>query len=534
VPRNYKLTWQAGVNRRAGRWRKKYKGRVYHFPGGRGKTDRDAYEAALAAWEQLKSRIDADAPKPNEADYRRTIDEWESVLSWCRKHDEEQVADVAVEKLGRLRKNLAARKPTPVRKEDTFEGRFDEDIRHPGRKVMYREIADVVLAAAESHNPFEHLPGSEEYLAASNKFLGQFGEASDSASPKTLVDPSKLDIAPSDPLAIERAVWSDRLDVMQRNVPQDMTLKSYIDRFINDKTASASARELSAARVYALQLHLGQFADWLGHNTPVVEINGQALSDFRLELLKQVKANKWSPTTATDRLTTVKSFVRWLWQIEAIPTLPRIMDGKSAALNIGTSHAEIVVFTKDEISTLLNQASDRTRLYILLMLNCGMTQKDVSDLRHPEVDWAAGRITRKRSKTRRHVNVPEVCYALWPETLRLLKQERSQDGAGNVLLNENGGTILWDEVTESGKYRKNDNVKSAFDRLRRKTDIKKPLKSLKKTSATLIRGNPKYTSLESLFLGHSGKTIAHRHYAQPPQDLLDQAIGWLATEYELE
>ena len=163
-----------------------------------------------------------------------------------------------------------------------------------------------------------------------------------------------------------------------------------------------------------------------------------------------------------------------------------------------------------------------------------MTQKDVSDLQHPEVDWAAGRITRKRSKTRRHENVPEVCYALWPETLRLLKQERSQDGAGNVLLNENGGPIWWDEVTENGKYRKNDNVKSAFDRLRRKTNIKKPLKSLKKTSATFIRGNSQYASLESLFLGHSGKTIAHRHYAQPPQDLLDQAIGWLATEYGVE
>lgn len=116
----------------------------------------------------------------------------------------------------------------------------------------------------------------------------------------------------------------------------------------------------------------------------------------------------------------------------------------------------------------------------------------------------------------------------------MLKQERSQDGAGNVLLNENGGPIWWDEVTENGKYRKNDNVKSAFNRLRRKTSINKPLKSLKKTSATLIRGNPQYASLESLFLGHSGKTIAHRHYAQPPQDLLDQAIAWLGTEFGIE
>jgi integrase len=446
------------------------------------------------------------------------------------------VADVAVEKLGRLRQNLAERTPVPVQKEDTFAGRFDEDVRYPGRTARYRETADALLAATESQGPFENLPGYEEYIAAGDKFLGQCREVSGFASAKTLVDPSKLDfdLDVSDPLAMERAVWSDRLQVMQRTVPQELTLKSFIEQFINDKTASASAGELSAARVYALQLHLNDFADWAGHSLPVVEISGQTLSDFRLELLKKLKKNDWSRTTANDRLVTVKSFVRWLWQIEAIPALPRIMDGKSAALKIGTSSAEIVIFTKDEISTLLTNASDRTRLYTLLMLNCGMTQKDVSDLQHSEVDWEAGKITRKRSKTRKHENVPVVCYVLWSETLRLLKLERSQIEAGNVLLNENGGRILWDEVTVDGKYRKNDNIKNAFDRLRRKTNIKKPLKSLKKTSATLIRGNPAFASLESLFLGHSGKTIAHRHYAQPPQNLLDQAIRWLATEYGVE
>ena len=49
---------------------------------------------------------------------------------------------------------------------------------------------------------------------------------------------------------------------------------------------------------------------------------------------------------------------------------------------------------------LVTNTSDRTKLYILLMLNCGMTQKDVADLQKTEVDWDAGYISRKRSKTR--------------------------------------------------------------------------------------------------------------------------------------
>jgi hypothetical protein len=80
-------------------------------------------------------------------------------------------------------------------------------------------------------------------------------------------------------------------------------------------------------------------------------------------------------------------------------------------------------------------ASDRTKLYILLMLNCGMTQQDISDLLVTEVDWAAGAITRKRSKSADHKGVPTVKYALCPETLRLLRQERAAEGA-RALTNE--------------------------------------------------------------------------------------------------
>ena len=531
MPRNLKLTWQPGTSGRAGRWRKKYKGKAYHFPGGGGKSDRNAYQSALADWEKLKVQLDEAAPKPNEGDYKREIAAWEQVIAWSRQHGEEGGSDVAAEKVARLRRMLSKRKPPPVSHADTLDGHFDPRVRHPDRHKLYEELAETVLAVAEPPGAFDELPGYAEYRAACDKFLSQLG--GNNASANTVVDPSNLDIDQPDPLVIEQAVWRDRLEVMQRSVATESTVSHFVEQFIADKSASAEAGDLSVARVYALQLHLGDFADWLGNDTDVKDISAQSLIGYRLELLKGLKGKGWSRTTANDRLTTVKSFVRWLWQIEAIPTLPRIMDGKSTALNIGVAPAEIVTFEKKEISTLLENASDRTKLYILLMLNCGMTQKDIADLQHSEVDWKAGRITRKRSKTRKHENVPTVCYRLWPETLRLLKQERNRTRSGDVLSNENGSKILRDEISSDGKYKKSDNVKSAFDRLRRKTGIKKPLKSLKKTSATLIRGNEKFNSLESLFLGHSGKTISDRHYAQPPQQLLDDAIAWLATEYGL-
>ena len=89
-------------------------------------------------------------------------------------------------------------------------------------------------------------------------------------------------------------------------------------------------------------------------------------------------------------------------------------------------------------------------------------------------------------------------------------------------------------VDESGKYAKIDNIKSAYSRLCKQAATSKPLKSLKKTSASLIRGNQKYTSLESLFLGHAPQSMSDRHYAIAPQALLDSAIVWLGGEYGLE
>ena len=322
---------------------------------------------------------------------------------------------------------------------------------------------------------------------------------------------------------------------MQRStVSPDETVKGYVDTFLTDKKAAAAAGLLTPGRVCKLQAQLTHFQDWLGQKTSVAEINGSTLVEYRAKLLKKVEARTWSLTTANEQLSTVKNFIRWLWQIEAIAALPRVPDGKSKVLEIGKSRSPIVLFTNQEIGSLLKNASERTKLYVLLMLNCAMTQKDIADIQFSEVDWKAGRITRKRSKTRRHDHVPEVSYLLWPETLELLRREQSSGGKGLVLLNESKQPLWREELNEDGKYKKNDNVRNAFDRLRGKLKISKPLISLKKTSATLIRGRKDSSGLEDLFLGHAPQRLSDRHYTKPPRELLDEAVTWLREEYRIE
>ena len=333
------------------------------------------------------------------------------------------------------------------------------------------------------------------------------------------------------PLRILREKWDDRNEsVRRRAAAPDETIAAHAELFLKLKEQNAEAGELTLGRYFAIQLHVNHFRDWLGRDTSVREIDGTTLLRYHSRLLDEVKSGEWGRASAKNYLTTVKSFVRWLWQTDKIAALPRVIDGRSKLLTISASTAKITVFDKGELSRLLARASDRTKLYILLMLNCGMTQKDIADLQQTEVDWNLGRIKRKRSKTADHKDVPTVDYLLWAETFRLLQQERADVASLRVLVNHNGSPIWSESIGAGRKYKKSDNVKNAFDRLRTALDIKKPLKSLKKTSATLLRSNERFNGLEGLFLGHAPQSMSDKHYTLIPQALLDQAIQWLEQQ----
>src|SRR5690349_14007960 len=87
------------------------------------------------------------------------------------------------------------------------------------------------------------------------------------------------------------------------------------------------------------------------------------------------------------------------------------------------------------------------------------------------------------------------------------------------------GNPLWQETrTGDGDLRKNDNIKNAYERLRRELGIKQSLKSLKKTSASLIRDNERFRGLEGLFLGHAPRSMFYKHYTTVPRATFDEAV----------
>jgi integrase len=227
-----------------------------------------------------------------------------------------------------------------------------------------------------------------------------------------------------------------------------------------------------------------------------------------------------------------RSFVKWLFERDVISALPKTLASKQYRFD--RPDKPILTFANEEIHMLLGNATSQLRLHLLLMLNCGMTQKDISDLRKDQIDLGAGTITRRRSKTAMRKNTPLVCYRLWPCTLEELRKHLSDDPV-IALLTRNGNRWVSKEFRADGRYKRADNVAAAWDYRVKKVQLApgKSLKNFRKTSATRLKSDHRYADLRHHFLGHAAATMADRHYSAESQARLDEAVAWLGQQYGL-
>jgi len=345
--------------------------------------------------------------------------------------------------------------------------------------------------------------------------------------------PSELDGYDLDPLdgvsSEGRIVWQDRLTRATSERNDTTTIANYIDQFLAEKKRLAKTGQITAGWYEQLDYRLRYLRRYAG-GTQADNFSGPILASYHGHLLDKIDTGEITPSYGKGILTTCKQFVLWMFENEHLETLPRNLRRLSIADDLG----EIETFEISEIQTLLAEGNERMRLYVLLMLNCGMCQGDLSALGQTEVDWQEERIKRKRTKTKREKQVPIVDYKLWPETFELLRKHRSDD-KDRVLLTENGTPLVVRELLPSGKVGKNDNVRKAYERLCRNLGIAKPkpLKLLRKTSATLLETHEQYGRYSQYFLGHAPSTVAEKRYAKPSGEVFDLAVEWLGEQYGL-
>jgi hypothetical protein len=181
--------------------------------------------------------------------------------------------------------------------------------------------------------------------------------------------------------------------------------------------AMAKGGTKSMSRAENLRHYLHKFTQWQespnlppAGNRPAIDIGASLVRGYFSYLLEKVTSGALATATACSTLMAFKQFVRHLWQDDVIG-LPRNLGDRN--LRIQVPAKAVTTYTIDQVKALLATAQAQTKLHCLLCLNTGMTAKDISDLHPSEVNWAAGAITRKRSKTKKIASSAESVGDLW-------------------------------------------------------------------------------------------------------------------------
>jgi integrase len=367
------------------------------------------------------------------------------------------------------------------------------------------------------------LPTSEDKLAAAVRVIGS-RVLNQLLKGQTLPDHMANCLPPARVQQVQDSAAGFRGEA---TAPAERTIAANCERWVALQQAKVAGGKLAPDRADGLRIYLTHFHNFLGGSAAVDGVDAQKVEAFYRWCMAKVQERQkdkdgkagWSAIYAKKVFDTARVFVRYLWESSLIE-LPRNINSREFGFRVGAKTIE--TWTAKEFQDALAAATGQLRLHLLLMANCGFTQEDISDLLDSEVDWTAGRIIRKRSKTREHKNVPTVNYRLWPSTFALLKEYRS--GQERALLTESGKTWKRKELID-GKLVKSDNIASCYVWLKKKLKgFKKPLKWLRRMGATMLDSRSEYSRFSEMFLGHSPRGIKDRYYSAPDQASFDEAI----------
>jgi integrase len=321
---------------------------------------------------------------------------------------------------------------------------------------------------------------------------------------------------------------AEQMVAATKAAPPDRTIKAQVEAWRTLLHGVCQSGQMSEGRFDGYCRNIVKFVEWIGEETAIDVIDEAKLEGFFNYLSIQIGAQKYSPNYAHTLMMTAKQFISRLAELKLIP-LPGNIRSRRFRFN-HSAPAKIETFPVEEVRAMLAACdgfSEKTKLYLLLMLNCGMYQNDIAELHRDEVNWSKGTLARARSKTRERSG-PVVTYKLWPETFALLKKHRAREG--ELALTTDEGNPLVRFWLEDGAMRRYDCIQSAWTRLAGKLGVRKirlGMKHLRKTSASLLGQHPQYKFYCNHFLADSPRSVADRHYVTPSDAEFFQALDWL-------
>jgi|SRR5579864_844633 len=439
-------------------------------------TKEGSYQAANAWWEAKKAELDGQhSPHP----YAFFLADLSKRLAWATRHSESQLASLLNSEIVRIKQG--------------------------GVPLFLQEFDPSMLDDVPPPVPFHTDEKPPDEVIARETWENDVASA----------------LNPLD------EVWNDRIaNENLEAVPADKTVGRLVKMWLSPKQTRVELDDLCPKGYDNTVDCVNHFRDWIGSEAAATVIDANRWQAYWLYLSGKVKAGVWKRDHARKVFQTARNFVEFLSRRDLIP-LPKNLHDRE--FRFGRTTKEVTTMTVEEVPLLVENGTGQLPLHLLLMANCGMTQKDISDIGQDQVDWDHGRIKRKRSKTKEHVNVPTVDYMLWPLTWELLKAHRATEGE-RALLTRSGRPWVWSQLVD-GELKSADNIASNYTHLQLKLNFNKPLKLIRKTSATLLGNSDTYRDLTGYFLGHAPRGMQERHYVATSQARFDEAITWLGRQY---
>jgi len=247
------------------------------------------------------------------------------------------------------------------------------------------------------------------------------------------------------------------------------TLRVACNDFLATKQAQLDAGELSprSFRDYFKTCEI--LIEHFGKGCIVGELGPLDFRSFRTKLAK-----RFSPISLRNEITRIRTVFRHADRSGLIDRPVKFGNGfdKPTAKTVRKDRnaAGPKLFERDEIVRILDACDPQLKAMVLLGINGGLGNTDVSDLHESRIDFASGWLVYPRKKTEIPRRIP-----LWPETLQSLREwlpERPEPSdpadSGLVFLTAKGNRWVRVNRTESGKYTAIDSLSPRFKKLLRR------------------------------------------------------------------
>lgn len=330
--------------------------------------------------------------------------------------------------------------------------------------------------------------------------------------------------------------WSELSEVADR-LAEDLgnagtrTVGAKAAEFLAEFMVRTQADQRSGGRFINVELGINQFRDWIGIDTDIDEITSAKVRGYYEHLLGRLADPDdvlTSTYSARDKLQIFKQFVRWLGENEYIAALPANLDSRQMVIEVDDLDPKHM--TPSQFQRLLAASTPKSKLYWLLMANCGMTQIDIAELRPRDIHWGNGLIVYKRQKLKRKKTRKPKTYKLWPETLELLKEYASRTSE-RALLGRNGLLLARRQVSPGGDKKNVNAITNRYNYCAEKAGLEGfSATDIRNTAATVLK-NSRYAEKRTIYTQHSATNTTDRHYAVDYDNTLDGALAFLREKF---